>query len=32
MTFRIVESGHLMALHAPDAVAGEIRRFLAELQ
>jgi pimeloyl-ACP methyl ester carboxylesterase len=31
-TFRIVESGHFMALHAPEAVAREICGFLAELR
>ena len=31
-TFRTVDSGHLMALHAPDAVASEIRGFLADLR
>jgi 3-oxoadipate enol-lactonase len=31
-TFRIVESGHFMALHAPEIVANEIRGFLAELR
>jgi 3-oxoadipate enol-lactonase len=31
-TFRIVESGHFMALHAPEAVASEIHRFLTELR
>jgi 3-oxoadipate enol-lactonase len=31
-TFRIIDSGHFMALHAPEAVASEIHRFLTELQ
>jgi 3-oxoadipate enol-lactonase len=31
-TFKTVVSGHLMALHAPEAVASEIRGFLANLQ
>jgi 3-oxoadipate enol-lactonase len=31
-TFKTINSGHLMALHAPDAVAGEIREFLTKLQ
>ena len=31
-TFRTVESGHFMALDAPEAVAREIRGFLAELR
>jgi 3-oxoadipate enol-lactonase len=30
--FRIIESGHFMALHAPDDVATQICAFLAELQ
>jgi 3-oxoadipate enol-lactonase len=31
-TFRIIESGHFMALHAPEAVAIEMHRFLTELR
>jgi 3-oxoadipate enol-lactonase len=31
-TFRTIESGHFMALHAPDVVASEICGFLAELR
>jgi 3-oxoadipate enol-lactonase len=31
-TFKVIESGHFMALHAPEAVAGEIDRFLTEIR
>jgi 3-oxoadipate enol-lactonase len=30
-TFRTIESGHFMALHAPEVVTSEIHRFLTEL-
>jgi 3-oxoadipate enol-lactonase len=31
-TFRTIESGHFMSLHAPEVVASEIHRFLTELR
>jgi 3-oxoadipate enol-lactonase len=30
-TLKIIESGHFMALHAPEAVASEIHRFLSKI-
>jgi 3-oxoadipate enol-lactonase len=31
-TFRTIESGHFMALHAPEIVASEIHRFLTDIR